>query len=61
MQAGCLCACAHGSKSDSPATPPPPRTAAAVQGSLRPTMTLSGVVAPLQNVTISSTTQEPAD
>jgi HlyD family secretion protein len=47
-----------------PATPardPPPRTVRVTEGRLQPSVTLSGIIAPFQNVTISSSLQEPAD
>ena len=53
--------CARHANAADPSPAPSPRTFAAVQGRLSPSLTLSGLIAPLQNVAISSTLQEPAD
>src|SRR5579875_1658693 len=46
-----------------PLAQPPPRveTAVAAVGSVAPTLTLPGIIAPLQNVALSTTLTEPAD
>jgi HlyD family secretion protein len=54
--------CAHANApSNQPRSDPPPRTVTVVQGQVAPTVTLSGLIAPFENVAISSTLQEPAD
>jgi HlyD family secretion protein len=56
----CLSACAHSAQK---AAPPPPsvQTVAAGPGSVRPTLDLPGIIAPLQDVQMSTTLTEPAD
>ncbi len=44
-----------------PASPAPIPTAIARQASVHPTLVIAGIIAPLQNVAISSTLSEPAD
>ena len=44
-----------------PASPAPIPTAVAHQTSVHPTLVIAGIIAPLQNVAISSTLSEPAD
>ncbi|HEY1728901.1 MAG TPA: efflux RND transporter periplasmic adaptor subunit [Candidatus Baltobacteraceae bacterium] len=44
-----------------PASPAPIPTAVAHQASVHPTLVIAGIIAPLQNVAISSTLSEPAD
>jgi len=44
-----------------PASPAPIPTAIAHQASVHPTLVIAGIIAPLQNVAISSTLSEPAD
>jgi multidrug resistance efflux pump len=61
VQALLLCACAHQAAPSSASTPAPLRTVRVVRGGVQPVMTLSGIIAPFQNVTISSSIQEPAD
>lgn len=61
VQTALLCACAHQTQPAAGSSPAPLRTARVTQGGIRPAVTLSGFIAPYQNVTISSTTQEPAD
>lgn len=62
LQSALLTACGNQSGNASAATQsPPPRTVAATRGSVSPTLTLSGLVAPYQSIAISSTLQEPAD
>ena len=56
-----LASCAHATTS-STATPtdPPLRTVPVVEGRVAPSVTLSGLIAPFENVAITSTLQEPA-
>ena len=54
--AGCT---AHARIADQPSSPPV-RTAIAKYGELSPSVTMAGIIAPLQNVGISSSLQEPA-
>ncbi|MBV9276652.1 MAG: efflux RND transporter periplasmic adaptor subunit [Candidatus Eremiobacteraeota bacterium] len=57
---GALIGCAaHARVADQP-TPAAARTAIVQFGELAPTVTLAGIIAPLQNVGISSSLQEPA-
>ncbi|HEV3153968.1 MAG TPA: efflux RND transporter periplasmic adaptor subunit [Candidatus Baltobacteraceae bacterium] len=52
--------CAHSAAPAQAAAAPAVRTAAVVQGRVSPVLTLSGLIAPYQNVAISSALQEPA-
>lgn len=61
LQAAALQGCSRGDSATAQPTDPPPHTVVAVRGSLAPTVLLSGLIAPRQNVTISSSLQEPAD
>jgi multidrug efflux pump subunit AcrA (membrane-fusion protein) len=62
LQAVALASCAHGSASSTqPARDPPLKTVTVVQGRVTPAVTLSGLIAPFENVAISSALQEPAD
>lgn len=55
-----LAACAHRAQPP-PATPPSVQTVAATEGSVHPTLDLPGIIAPLQDVQMSTTLAEPAD
>lgn len=62
LESAFLAACSHTAQSAvTTQRDPPPHTVPIVQGRLSPSMALSGMIAPFQNVTISSTLQEPAD
>ena len=50
----------HGTAQTDPSPQPALRTAVLVRGSIVPSIVLSGLIAPLQNVAISSSLQEPA-
>ncbi|HXW50710.1 MAG TPA: biotin/lipoyl-binding protein, partial [Candidatus Acidoferrales bacterium] len=54
-----LAGCSHAAQN----TPPPPtvKTATATVRTVHPTIALSGIVAPLQNVAITTALQEPTD
>ncbi len=60
--AACLPAVSGCARSQQRAAPPPPvvHVSTAVPGSIHPTTTLSGLIAPLQNVVITNDLQEPA-
>lgn len=59
---GVLSGCAQKSEAAAPTTPRrPPHTARVAAGRVVPAITLSGMIAPYQNVSISSALQEPAD
>ena len=55
-----LAGCARGAKDNQP-PPPSVKVVAAATRTVQPTMNLSGIIAPLQNVALSSSLQEPAD
>jgi HlyD family secretion protein len=55
-----LAGCARGAKDNQP-PPPSVKVVAAATRTVQPTMNLSGLIAPLQNVALSSSLQEPAD
>lgn len=62
LQAVALASCAHSSASPTqPPRDPPAKTVAVIQGRVTPSVTLSGLIAPYENVAISSALQEPAD
>jgi HlyD family secretion protein len=61
LSAGALSSCAQKSETAAPkAHDPPPVTARVSSGEVVPAITLSGLIAPHQNVSISSALQEPA-
>jgi HlyD family secretion protein len=60
--AACLCivaGCGHAVQSEPP--PPAVKTATATQRTVHPAITLSGIIAPLQNVAITTALQEPTE
>jgi len=60
VAATALTACSGHAQVASRPAPPPPQTVAAQPGAVHPTEVLPGIVAPAQNVIISSTLAEPA-
>lgn len=67
LTATLLAACSRGAgrgrggQASGPQTPAPVPTAVAREGTVRPVLVIAGVIAPLQNVGISSSLSEPAD
>ncbi|HZT11846.1 MAG TPA: efflux RND transporter periplasmic adaptor subunit [Candidatus Baltobacteraceae bacterium] len=53
--------CSRQAPGNDPSPQPAVRTALLVRGSIVPSISLSGLIAPLQNVAISSSLQEPAE
>jgi multidrug efflux pump subunit AcrA (membrane-fusion protein) len=60
LQAVAFASCAHGNSPAPAPADPPPRTVPVVEGRVAPSVTLSGLIAPFENVAISSTLTEPA-